>query len=238
MIHSEIDDRQFPERYVLDRLTDAERELFETHLVDCRECQDAVRAAGALAGGLRSVRHEFPAAAPVRTPFWARPIVLWQGFALAAACLLAALIPAGVWYNQAARSRAEAAAALANADRATQAADSLRAQLNAPSQAMPVFPLELSRGAGDESLPEIPVSPAAGGVVLVGPGDAARDASTAELHDASGRSIWTAALSARFSDSLGLTAPAKVLTPGRYELVLLGGGQVRAHFAFRATAGK
>jgi hypothetical protein len=228
MVHAEIDDGQFPERFVLDRLSDAEREQFEQHLVDCRECQEAVKTAAALSTGLQSVRSEFPA--PKRPiPFWSQRITLAQGMGLAAVWFIMALTPSLFWYRQSVKSRAAAEQAVASlrADRPTAPA--------AAPRALPVYPLELSRGSSaDEAAIEIAVVPSADSVILVLPRDAVRQASSAQLADASGRTIWElAALPDTGSDSVGLTAPASLLKPGSYVLSLRAAGKTVARFPLR-----
>jgi Putative zinc-finger len=243
--HPEIDERQIPERFVLDRLSDAERDMFETHLIDCEDCQNAIRAAGALNQGLSEVRAEFlePARAAGSVPFWARPIRLWQGVALAAVCSFLTLAPGLSLRRQLARSQSEESAALENADRERREANSLRTQLGDRKpvpQALAVYPLELSRGAGSEhdAVTEIAVPKGATAVALMVSRDAARDASAAELQDAAGKTIWSVApLPGGNSDTIGLTAPANLLAPGRYELVMRTGEHTAAaRFSFRVTA--
>jgi hypothetical protein len=225
MFHAEIDDGQFPERFVLDRLSVREREAFEEHLVDCRECQETVRAAGALAGGLSAVRGEFPA--PARSAsFWSRRIALWQAAGLAAAGFLLAASPSVLLYRQSLKPHPVVAKP-----------SPVR---NPKPEVFPVYPLELSRGAGtaEEPATRIAVSPGTSAVVLVMPRDVARQASSAELIDGAGRMLWVLApLPEGDSDSLGLTAPADLLAPGRYALVLRSGGGVVARFPFAVTAG-
>jgi hypothetical protein len=53
------------ERYLLDELSDAEREVFEAHYFECATCAESVRAGAVLADAARSGR--IPAAAPVST---------------------------------------------------------------------------------------------------------------------------------------------------------------------------
>jgi hypothetical protein len=240
MHHSEIEDAQFTERFMLDRLSDEEREMFAAHLIDCSQCQDAVRAAGALARGLKSVRQEFLVREgfPARVPVWSRPIELWQGIAMAAACLVLAMIPGVVWQRQLAESRATQANALAGAENQRRAAELARADLarGPGAQAMPVYPLEIARGAASEQVPEIAI-PAAGGVVLAIPRDVARQASAAELQDTGGHALWIVSpLPNGAADALGLTAPRRLLAPGQYALVLRAGDRVIARFPFRAVA--
>jgi len=232
MSHTEID-AQFPERYVLNRLSDGERAAFEEHLVDCQDCQEALRTAGALRQGLKAVRAEFPSSAKVIL-FRGRQVAAWQGFALAAACLVLALIPSAIWYRQAAESRGRETVALADAA-------SLRAELarrvpNQGAAASPVYPLELVRGA-EESITQLAISKGADSVILVVPRVATQLASKAELQDASGRTVWTlAAIPAGSSDSVGLTVPANLLAPGKYVLLLHSGGKPVARFAFQVAA--
>lgn len=85
-----IESEEIAERYLLGRLTDEDRDAFESHFFACDRCFDRLRT-------LRSVRAELrsdPAIEPVAVAAIRRRVPPW---ALAAAAVLAIGIGAGLW---------------------------------------------------------------------------------------------------------------------------------------------
>jgi hypothetical protein len=178
-----------------------------------------------------------------RPPYWARRAALWRGWGLAAAALALALIPGLFWYRELAESRAKEAAANARLAQEQRTSASLRdaaAKLlqETSRQAAPIFALELERGAGaGETLKRLAIPREASTVVLALPADLARQASSAELRNAAGQTIWTASpLPAGDADSTGLTVASQLLPPGRYVVALLAGDRTLARLPFQVAA--
>jgi hypothetical protein len=158
---------------------------------------------------------------------------LWQ-WALAAAAVLCAMIPGFLFYRELSESRARQAATAALLAEEQRASATLRSDMS--RGAMPIFALELERGGSGETLKQLAIPRGVNAVVLALPADLVRQASAAELRNASGQTIWTASpLTASDADSTGLTVPGRLLSPGRYEVVLLAGDRRLARMAFEAT---
>ena len=155
--------------------------------------------------------------------FWFRPMPLWQTVALASACLAIALAPGLLWYRQLADSQAGRDAAAARLAREQRTSASLREQVaRLESRAVPIFALELERGAPDvKPARQLIIPKDAAAVVLALPIDLVKQASAAELRDASGRVIWS-----------GSPLPA-----GEYSVVLRAGERDLARMRLRVSAG-
>ncbi len=175
-------------------------------------------------------------------PLWARPAALWQGWALAAAAMVLALIPGFLWYRELAESRARQAATAALLAEEQRSSASLReaaARFRGDTSrgAVPIFALELERGGGaGETFRPLAIPRGVNAVVLAVPADLARQASAADIRNSSGQTIWTASpLPAGDADSTGLTVAGQLLPPGRYVVVLLAGGRTLARLPFQVT---
>ena len=175
-------------------------------------------------------------------PLWARPVALWQGSALAAAAIVLALIPGFLWYRELSESRGRQAATAALLAGQQRALASLREAATRPRGdtsrgAVPIFALELERGGGTGgTFKQLAVPRGVDAVVLALPADLVRQASAAELRNASGQTIWTASnLPAGNADSTGLTVAGQLLSPGRYVVVLLAGDRTLARLPFQVT---
>ena len=156
---------------------------------------------------------------------------LWQ-WALAAAAVLCAIIPGFLFYRELSESRARQAAAAALLAGEQRTSASLR-EAAATLRAVPIFALELERGGSGETLKQLAIPRGVNAVVLALPSDLVRQASAAELRNASGQTIWTASpLPASDADSTGLAVPGQLLSPGRYVVVLLAGDRVIARLPF------
>lgn len=90
MDHQEAIQKYAAEGYLLDELTEAEREAFEEHFADCEDCFAHVR------DGLRFAT-VLPAVAVIDEP---APVSIWQRFApLAAAASFAVFVPTVVYQH-------------------------------------------------------------------------------------------------------------------------------------------
>jgi hypothetical protein len=173
---------------------------------------------------------------------WARPLTLWQGWALPAAAIMLALIPGFYWYRELSQLRArqaETAALLAKEQRSSASLREAAARLRADTSrgAVPIFALELERGSGaGEPFRHLTIPHGVNAVVLALPAEQVRQASAAELRNIAGQTIWTAApLPAGDVDATGLTIASQLLSPGRYSVVLLAGDRTLARFPFQVT---
>jgi hypothetical protein len=170
-----------------------------------------------------------------RRPFWAHPIASWQGLALAAAGVVLAVLPGFLMFRATMQAHDEVAAKLAQEQQSTAG---LRAQISqlqadAAPHAAAIFALEFERGGAGETAKQIAIPHDASMVVLALPADLVRQASAAELRDASGKTLWTMSpLTGNEADSAGLTIPSRLLPHGRYEIVLRAGQKTVARLGF------
>jgi len=250
--------------YAMGTMGEPESSELRAHLDrGCAACTEGLRQAHALAYSMGAVLDgpEAPSALRGRVlaisgaderrtralgplPFWARPVARWQGWALAAAAIVLALIPGFLWRRELSESRGRQAATAALLAQEQRSAASLReteARLHADASigAAPIFALELERGGGGAGEPfkQLTIPRGVNAVVLALPSDLARQASAAELRNASGRTIWTASpLPAGGADSTGLTVAVQLLTPGRYVVVMLAGDRTLARLPFEVTS--
>ena len=248
--------------YAIGAMDEPERDEIRAHLDSgCKDCAERLREARALAysmGALidgpeppKELRRRVlaiaaapersgspaPLSAPKRPPFWTRPILAWQGLALAAACLAVAFVPAVLWRRAATeydtRQAVSAAALAREQSTAAELRDQL-AKLEAPSlRANPIVTLEPERGAGGEAVRQVSIPASATAVVLALPSDLVRQASAADLRDASGQIIRSISpLQAPGADAVGVTIDTQLLSAGRYSLTLRAGERTVARFAF------
>ena len=174
---------------------------------------------------------------PERTPSW--PVL-----GLAAACVTVALAPAFVWHRESAHWKAMQLETTSKLRQEESVAASLRGQVarleSPPPRAVPIFSLELVRGADSgEPGKQLDIPKGTSDVVLALPTDLMRQASSVELRNSSGQTVWTVArLRASSSEAAGLTIAAKLLEPGGYLVLLRVGEHTIARLPFRVTVGK
>jgi hypothetical protein len=243
--------------YAMGTMGEPENSELRSHLDrGCEACTEGIRQAHALAysmGALldgpeapRSLRgrvlaisgpEDRRAQALRPLPLWARPVALWQGWALAAAVLVFASIPGFLWYRELSESRGRQAATAALLTQEQGSSASLREAATASRGVVPIFVLDLERGGrAGETFKQLAVPHGVNAVVLALPADLVRQASAAELRNASGQTIWTASpLPAGDADSTGLTVASQLLSPGRYVVVLLAGDRTLARLPFQVT---
>lgn len=248
--------------YVIGAMQEPERSEFRAHLESgCQTCAGSLREARslaysmgalidgpeppkdlrrrvlAIAGAPERSRNLAPMPAAGRVPFWNRPILAWQGIVLAAACLALAFVPIVLWRRAAADYNARQAASTAALARERRSSAELRGQLaklEAPSLRVdPILALEPERGAGGEAVRQLSIPASAAAVVLALPSDLVRQASAADLRDASGQIVRSISpLPAADSDATAITIDAQLLPAGRYTLALRAGDRAVARFAF------
>ncbi|HLJ49749.1 MAG TPA: anti-sigma factor [Bryobacteraceae bacterium] len=233
----------------------------------CEDCTAGVRAARAVAYSMGAVLEgqdpspqlrarvlaipdapPEPRSRPVVTrkrPFWLNPMPVWMGLALACACVVLVLIPAFVWRQQLSDSQAAQSEIARTLTHEQSSTASLRQQIaklestgpNGQPQGVPIFPLELARGAGSPNeVQNLTLLPGVRAVVLALPIDLVQQASAADLVNSSNQNILTASpLLTGNSESAGLTIPAERLPAGRYAVVLRAGERTIARLPFRVT---
>lgn len=107
MNHSHIDDHQVAELYLLGKLSPEEAARFEEHSMSCPECLDRLETAEKLRLGLRAVAARDIAAEILKLGLLARLVrSRLAPFALTA-LLLAAVLPAGLFWRRAGRLEGE-----------------------------------------------------------------------------------------------------------------------------------
>lgn len=184
-------------------------------------------------------------AARPRLALWFRPMPVWLGSAVAAACVLLALIPGLVWRRELSKSNAAQSAAAAGLAREQRTVAALREQASklertspgrsvARAQAVPIFPLEMVRGGSPgEATQTLTIPRGIAAIILALPIDLVQRASAAELRNGSDQNVWTASplLSGGY-ESVGLTIPAELLPAGRYSVLLRAGGRTIGRVPF------
>lgn len=116
MDHQTIEDAGLAELYLLGRLPAEEREAFEDHFLDCPECLERLEMARRMRDGLARIALEEGAKATAVQRLGvfaalARLAGSRRAGLLVTAVLVAALVPAGAWWRQAARQERELTAA-------------------------------------------------------------------------------------------------------------------------------
>jgi len=222
MDHTSIENDQWPERYVMGRLSDEERQRFEAHFVDCPKCLDELEASDGLRRGLESLPpSEIPAASP-------SPVGLPPWF-LAAAGLAVGVGLSALFSAELRHTRAELAESQRTSDRLKQSEAALQRELQgaraaaAPSGAA-VFTLNVTRG-GQTAEPEnrILLPKGSGWLVLQfdrppGPEEAGY---VVRVSGADGKTIGNAVPVGPVSnDSLAVALPSGTLQEGDYTLAV------------------
>jgi hypothetical protein len=97
MNHDVVVRQKMTERYLLDELVPEQRDEFEEHLFDCRDCADDVRAGAIFVEQSKIVLAEDPAAAPAPVPVLIPPQPGWfawlrPAFAVPALAVLLAVV--------------------------------------------------------------------------------------------------------------------------------------------------
>lgn len=238
MDHEYAQNENLAERYVLGRLTEEERAGFEDHFMECEACLEAVEAVQDMAPALRAEAARSAAAAVEtvarETEARAGLAVLLAaalrrpaGRALAAALLVAVLVPLAYLGLENRRLRGEAGSA-----------GDVAAQL-------PTALLLPTRGGGDGGGPSVVLEPEQNRFTLLlevepDPGIASYEA---EIREAGGAPVWRGeGLEAAGGGLLALTFRAERVPPGEYQLRLsargAGGGREPAGtFPFRVRRG-
>lgn len=101
MDHAHIDANGIVERYAMGRLSADEQRDFETHLLDCHRCADALEDVHLLRAGLTLADASAGRGARARGPAqWLAGLLLTRPGVATAALALVALLPAGaVWWQ-------------------------------------------------------------------------------------------------------------------------------------------
>ena len=229
MNHQGIEEGDFVEAYVTNRLGDAERVEFEAHLVSCPECLDRVEAAQGLATGMQALG---PPAAPARTTRGPRRWNVAAGaWALAASVAAVLALGWGMTERRQLERRIEA-------ERVARAAADARARELArqpspppepvapvpatrPPGPVPVLMLVATRGA---DLPTLRLPRDGGPVVLSFERESPPRFSRyrVRLSRSDGTEVLAAVLPPTSRDAVVFAVDAGVLAPGAYALALEG----------------
>jgi hypothetical protein len=250
MDHTDIEERQVVDRYLMGQLTADELERFEEHYLSCAECLDRLETTEGLARALKRVAAEDAARVATARQL---AVVAWlarlgrsrQAAVLVSALLLVLLVPGLALYRagdldrrlretrsslaaQGSRESAELAAsrrdlARERAERAR--ADADLAQARQPQANVPVLFLGAERGAARGGEPtyrlRLPARP--GWVVFSLPVEPPHPAAyRIVLSRAGGGEIWHGDAPATDQDTLTLSVPSRLLAPGDHVLAVSG----------------
>jgi len=223
MDHALIEENQWPDRYVLGRLPDEERQRFEEHFITCPKCLDALEAVEGLRAGLKQLPENETKPAPKESGAHRLPPWLLAAAGLVVGFGLAALI----FLGEVGRTRRSLATADAASARLKQSETDLQTQLQAakaaaaPSGAS-VFMLDRTRGGpGAEPATRIALPKGSGWAVLQfdRPPVPEESGYAVRITGADGRPIADPAKLGPFAgDTLTVTVPANLLPPGDYTL--------------------
>ncbi|MFY9551559.1 MAG: zf-HC2 domain-containing protein [Thermoanaerobaculia bacterium] len=254
MDHALIDENQVADRYLMGKLAEDERCRFEDHLVGCPRCLDALEALEGLRDGLKELpaveTAQVPdsvALPPQSLPGSGRPMIAF----LAAACLLLGILVSAFFYRELRRTRQELADARKLSSQSQRSEAELRQVLErgrtvAAPLAASVFSLNLTRGV-PSSEPEnrVLLGKSSGWVVLAfdRPDLPGFSSYQVRLSGADGHPVGnTVKLEATTGETLAVSLPASLLTPGDYALTVEGLGPAAveplAVYRFRVVSRK
>jgi hypothetical protein len=266
MDHARIDEDLIADRYLMGKLLDEDRRLFEEHFVDCARCLERLESIKSLRGALKELPVEAVSAAlaqekpalrgrpePLRVP----PLAAL----LAAACLLLAVPFSVFFYNEARQARRELAGARRASERLQERqaeleqslrgerakrerlSESVTAGRSAPVAAS-VFVLNLTRGAAASEPENRVLVGESSWVTLVfdRPGSARFSDYRVRLSTTDHRPIGDAVTASPTTGGmLAVSLPASLLAAGDYLLAVEGLGPDRtetlATYRFRAVHG-
>jgi len=248
MDHTDIEEQQIVDRYVMGKLPAEEAERFEEHFLSCPECLDRLELAESMQRGFKRAASEdaarIAAARQLAVVAWlARLSRSRQVAVLAMTLLVVAVLPAGLALRELARERERSAAGSHRAgeiEKLRSELDASRRDLTAERQAhasaaeqlaqarqpqgnVPILFLDAERGAGEPSVRlRLPRTP--GWIVLALTIEPPHQPSySAALLDARGHEIWRGSdLRLDERDSLSLSLPSTLLAPGDYALAVEG----------------
>lgn len=204
MEHEDAVQTHATEKYLLGELLPEERDAFEEHLFDCRDCADDLRAAAAFVEHSKvalSTPDTIPVRAPVAVPAksgwlsWLRPAI--------AAPVLAALLAIVAYQSLVSLPR-------------------LKATLQSPQVLPALYLVSATRG----SAPAITVAPGAPFLVSVDvPPTQQFTAYAADLYDPAGSVEWSLAIPSELvKDSISVRISPLKGGSGTYTLVIRGSG--------------
>lgn len=226
MDHALIEDNRWPDRYLLGRLPDDERQRFEEHFVTCPECLDALEAVEAVEG-LRTGLKQLPESETKPAPKKPAADRLPPWLLAAAGLVIGFGLAAGIFLGEVGRTRRSLAAADAASARLKQSETYLQKELqNAKAAAAPagasVFTLDRTRGGpGAEPENRIAVPKGAGWVVLQfdRPPVPEESGYAVRISGADGRPIADPVKLGSFTgETLTVTVPESLIPPGDYAL--------------------
>lgn len=201
------------ERYVRRELSDAERQVFEEHILDCADCFEQVQEMERFAAGMR--HHFANSPADPRGARW-----FWPSLAagLAAAVIVLGIVTGRDAVSLSASHRREQAltteVAAARRSSPVQTAQPLAAG------DLPLAILEATRGANSTTELSVPASAAQVALWIPAPGETARSFSL-RISSAAGSDVASLdGLVKNRYDALAVAVPAHKLPPGTYAIAL------------------
>ena len=250
MNHTYIDEQHVVDRYVRGTLPAEEAARFEEHYLSCQDCLDKLDLAEAMKRGFQRAAGQDAARVVTSRQLafvaWlARLSRSRQAAVLAMALLVAVLLPWGLAQRQMAdRDRKLAQARSALEQERAQGTGKLRTELEAsqrklareqaartsaeqqlaearkPQPNVPILSLDVNRGGPSDEKPTVHLPSPPGGIVLFLPIDSTGQTTYGVvLRDAGGREVWRGG-DLRGRDSLTLSLPSTLLSPGDYTLTL------------------
>lgn len=232
MEHQYITERHLPDLYVRGGLTAEEQAEFEGHLFDCRQCQEEVSTAQDFCQGLRDVVVEEERRSAARHSghrIWSRPGWL----AIAAGVVVAAVPSTGLWWyarglsRELSQTKSFMSSALAQERRSGAAVQQQLTRLLAPQTGLLVFRLSGVRSSPEQqAVPSftVPLSADVGQVVFSI--DLEPDPQVPRYRvrlQQGARIAWESeALQPGVLNTLGISLPSRLLSPGDYMLSLEG----------------
>jgi tetrahydromethanopterin S-methyltransferase subunit F len=234
MDHREIEDRNIPDLYLMNKLSSEARLQFEEHFISCPECLSRLE----MTEDLRTALKNELIARPTTIHSARRSPFRTYGFALAAAAILISLgllavLAFRTWseeQRQSAELRNRLAVATASLEQERNKSAQLNTQIAALAQqqgTVPVFPLVITRGASDtpgSALNSI-VLPQAGWIIfLLDLPDVPRiETYKAVVRDSKGILVSDiSGLKSTSRDTLAISVLSSLFMPGDYVISLEG----------------
>jgi len=247
MDHTDIEEQQIVDRYVMGKLPAEEAERFEEHFLSCPECLEQLELAESMQRGFKRAAGQdvaqIAAARQLALVAWLSRLSRSRQMAvLAMALLVVAVLPAGLALRELARERS--ATGLRNSEevgklrseldasrhdltaerQARASAVEQLAQARQPQRNVPILFLDAERGGAGESSVRLRLPRTPTWIVLALTIEPPHQPSySAALLDAHGHELWRGGdLRLNESDSLSLSLPSSLLAPGDYTLAVEG----------------
>ncbi|HMF90124.1 MAG TPA: zf-HC2 domain-containing protein [Candidatus Angelobacter sp.] len=251
MDHREIEERDIALFYLRGQLSAEERDAFEEHFVDCRECLDRIELLKGLRSGLKQVAVENAARAGTASWGWREWLIRlnsWQqaAFALGLVAAIAVVIALPLLRMSgelgAARRAAAAWEMRYHSEQETSAKLLAEMAANQSFAGATIFPLVAARSAEGPPVNRIVVSRSIPWIVfsLEGGSQPGFQSYRAILKDSAGATVWQTESLSPMRDSFAVVLPSRLIKNGIYMLTLEGakpGSRALPvnHYSFRAS---